>query len=229
MQQTQQSPINRALIMLVIYLVIYYFGGAARQLLYPVIWLVAFLHETGHALGALFSGGQVLSLQVNPNGSGVTTTQGGSIGLILIGGYVGSAVLGNILFYIGAHKRRMSQTALLALAGLMVFSILKWPGSMASTILLLFYAVVLFFIAMRTNWDQNVAMFFGMTSVLYVIQDFQVGPGSDLMAYEQHIGIFPAQIWMYIWLIIVLVITWQNLRYSFGQSSFNLLPKRYRK
>ena len=100
---------------------------------------------------------------------------------------------------------------------------------MASTILLLFYAVVLFFIAMRTNWDQNVAMFFGMTSVLYVIQDFQVGPGSDLMAYEQHIGIFPAQIWMYIWLIIVLVITWQNLRYSFGQSSFNLLPKRYRK
>lgn len=202
--------------MLLIYAFVWYFGGSARQLMYPVIWLVAFLHETGHALGALFSGGEVLSLQVNPDGSGLTTTRGGSVGLIIMGGYVGSALLGNLLFYIGARKRRMAQTALLALAGLMLFSILKWPGGPLSTLLLLVYAAVLFFIALRTNWDQNVVMFFGMASVLYVIQDFRVGPGSDLKAYEQHIGIFPAQIWMYVWLGIVLLITWQNLRQTFG-------------
>ena len=210
------SPLQRAVIMLLIYAFVWYFGGSARQLMYPVIWLVAFLHETGHALGALFSGGEVLSLQVNPDGSGLTTTRGGSVGLIIMGGYVGSALLGNLLFYIGARKRRMAQTALLALAGLMLFSILKWPGGPLSTLLLLVYAAVLFFIALRTNWDQNVVMFFGMASVLYVIQDFRVGPGSDLKAYEQHIGIFPAQIWMYVWLGIVLLITWQNLRQTFG-------------
>jgi Peptidase M50B-like len=207
----QNSPLVRALFMLVIYLVIYYFGGAARQLLYPVIWLVAFLHETGHALGALITGGEVLSLQINPDGSGLTTTRGGSIAIILLGGYVGSAILGNLLFYIGIKRHRWSQTALLVLAGLMVFSFLKWPSTASSGILLLLYAAALVFIALKTTWDQNVVMFFGMASVLYVIQDFQVGPSSDLRMYEEHIGIFPAQIWMYLWLALVLFITWSNL------------------
>jgi hypothetical protein len=216
--QQQNTPLTRALAMLIIYLVLYYFGGAARQLLYPVIWLVAFLHETGHALGALITGGNVIALQINPNGSGLTTTQGGSIAVILMGGYIGSAVLGNILFYIGFKKRRLAQSALLVLAGLMVFSFLKWPSTMMSGGLLLAYAACLFFIALKTNWDQNVAMFFGMASVLYVIQDFQVGPSSDLRAYEEHIGLFPAQIWMYIWLGIVVVITYYNLRGTFSRS-----------
>jgi hypothetical protein len=61
-------------------------------------------------------------------------------------------------------------------------------------------------------------MLFGMASVLYVIQDFQVGPSSDLRAYEEHIGLFPAQIWMYIWLGIVVVITYYNLRGTFSRS-----------
>ena len=209
--QQQNSPLVRALFMLVIYLVLYYFGGAARQLLYPVIWLVAFLHETGHALGAIITGGEVVSLQINPDGSGLTTTRGGSVAIILLGGYIGSALLGNLLFYIGIKRHRWSQTALLCLAGLMIFSFLKWPSTANSGILLLIYAAALLFIAFKTNWDQNVIMFFGMASVLYVIQDFQVGPSSDLKAYEQHIGIFPAQIWMYIWLALVLFITYSNI------------------
>jgi Peptidase M50B-like len=212
MRTYPQTPLTKALMMLVIYLILFYFGGSAKALLYPVIWLVAFLHETGHAVGALISGGQVLSLQINPDGSGLTTTQGGNIALILMGGYVGSAILGNILFYIGMKRRRLAQTALLFLAGLMIFSMIKWPSSGMSMGLLLVYAAALFYIAMRTTLDQDVILFVGMASVLYIIQDFQVGPSSDLRAYEQHIGIFPAQIWMYIWLAIVLFITYSNVR-----------------
>ncbi len=197
--------------MLVIYLVLYYFGGSARQLLYPIIWLVAFLHEMGHALGALVTGGEVVALQINPDGSGLTTTRGGSVGIILVGGYVGSALLGNILLYIGLKKRAWSQTALLALAGMMIFSFLKWSSTTSSGLLLLAYAVVLLFVAFKTAFDQDVVLFFGMASVLYVIQDFQVGPSSDLRAYEAHIGLFPSQIWMYIWLAIVVFITYSNI------------------
>jgi Peptidase M50B-like len=159
--QKDPSPLSFAILMLVAYLILYYFGGSARQLLFPIIWLVAFLHETGHALGALVSGGDVLSLQINADGSGVTTTRGGSPGLILMGGYIGSAFLGNILFYIGMRKHRLAQAALYTLAVLMVFSAIKWPSSMESTVLLVIYAAVLFFVAAKTTWDQKVALFFG--------------------------------------------------------------------
>lgn len=212
----QQAILTRTLLMLLVYLAIYYIGGSLRQLMYPIIWLVAFLHETGHALGALLTGGEVVTLQINPNGSGFTATRGGNIAFILIGGYVGSAILGNVLFYIGARKRRLAQSALMVLAGLMLFSILKWPGDLLSNGLLLLYAIVLFFIAVKTNWDQHVAMFFGLASVLYVIQDFNVGPSSDLKAYEQYIGVFPAHIWMYVWLFVVLLISYYNFKNVFG-------------
>ena len=224
--QTRQSPLSFALILLFAYLFLYYFGGAARQLLFPIIWMVAFLHETGHALGALLSGGEVISLQINADGSGVTTTRGGSVALILMGGYVGSALLGNLLFYIGARKHRLSQAALLTLSLLMVFAIIKWPSTMESTVLLFIYAAILFFIASKTMWDQKVVLFFGLVSVAYIIQDFQVGPSSDLQAYEKHIGIFPAQVWMYIWLIIVVAITYINLKGLFRGADFGFRSSR---
>jgi Peptidase M50B-like len=227
--QKDPSPLSFAILMLVAYLILYYFGGSARQLLFPIIWLVAFLHETGHALGALVSGGDVLSLQINADGSGVTTTRGGSPGLILMGGYIGSAFLGNILFYIGMRKHRLAQAALYTLAVLMVFSAIKWPSSMESTVLLVIYAAVLFFVAAKTTWDQKVALFFGMASVVYIIQDFQVGPSSDLKAYEQYIGIFPAHIWKYIWLLIVLMITYWNVKGTFRPGDLGLSTSRNRR
>jgi hypothetical protein len=225
----QQSPLSSVILMLAAYLILFYFGGAARQLLYPVIWLVAFLHETGHAMGALISGGEVVSLQINADGSGVTTSRGGSVALILAGGYIGSAFLGNLLFYIGIRKHRLSQIALYTLAVLMVFSAIQWPSSLESTALLFVYAAVIFLIAAKTNWDQKVVMFFGMASVLYIIQDFQVGPSSDLKAYEEHIGIFPAKAWMYVWLAIVVGITLWNIKGSFRSGEFKLLTSRNRR
>ena len=86
---------------LAIYLALVFLGGeVGKTILYPIHLLVTFLHELGHALGALITGGSVLALQVNEDGSGWTKTAGGNLGIILMGGYLGSALLGNILFYI---------------------------------------------------------------------------------------------------------------------------------
>jgi hypothetical protein len=225
-----RSLFFRALVMLMLYLGLRYFGGSASQLLFPIIWLVAFLHELGHALAALLTGGNVLALVVNGNGSGLTTTQGGSAGLILMGGYLGSALFGNLLFYVGATKRQWSRGALLTLAGLMLFSAIKWHTTATSTLLLLGYAAVLILIASRVRtgvWGQNILMFFGMASVLYVLQDFRVGPSSDLAAYEQYVGILPAEAWMYVWLLLVALLTWWNVRQIFARpSAFQDAPVR---
>lgn len=72
-------------------------------LLYPLRLFVTFVHEAGHGIAALATGGQIGQLQVYPNGSGIATTAGGARWLILPAGYIGAAAFGAALFYI-AHR-----------------------------------------------------------------------------------------------------------------------------
>lgn len=209
-----QSKIHlRVFAVFLIYAILKFMGGTFGALvLYPVTLLVTFLHEFGHALGALLTGGEVSGMQINPDGSGYTVTRGGSAGVVLIGGYLGSAVLGNVLFRIGARHHRMSQGALIAMGFFMGLSGLIWFQSVESTLILAVFAFSLAFIALRTDFDQDLLMFLGLAAVLYIIQDFNVGPSSDLAMYEKVVGIFPAQIWMYVWLALAAGLFVWNLR-----------------
>ncbi len=204
--------------MVLVYVALRFMGGSFGNLvLYPVTLLVTFLHEFGHALGAIFTGGTVQSMQINPDGSGYTISRGGSPGIILMGGYLGSAALGNVMFRIGARHRSITQTTLIVLSCLMVLAGIVWFESFQSTALLTVFGALLFFIARNTDWDQDVLMFLGLAAVLYIIQDFNVGPGSDLAMYEQAVGLFPSHVWMYIWLALAAILFYWNLRAILGK------------
>ena len=206
----------RAFAMVFIYIALKFFGGSFGQMaLYPVTLLVTFLHEFGHALGAILTGGDVLEMRIAPDGSGHTLTRGGSPGFILIGGYLGSALLGNVLFYIGIRQRSWAQASVMVLAVLMMLAGIIWFESFTSSGLLFGFAFLLFFIARNTSWDQDVLMFLGIAVVLYILQDFNVGPRSDLARYQEVVGLFPAQIWMYIWLGLALLLFYANLKEIF--------------
>jgi Peptidase M50B-like len=203
----------RLLAMLLIYGILKFMGGSFGHLaLYPVTLLVTFLHEFGHALGAIITGGTVEGLNIAPDGSGYTVTRGGSQAVVLMGGYLGSAVLGNLLFYIGAREKRLTQTTLRILSGLMMVTGILWFESLASTALLFAFALILIFVVRRTGWDQDILMFLGLAAVLYIIQDFNVGPSSDLAMYEKTVGIFPANVWMFVWLGVAGLLFFGNLR-----------------
>lgn len=218
-----KNLLPRLLAMVLVYLILRFFGGSFGNLvLYPVTMLVAFLHELGHAAGAILTGGSVEGLQINPDGSGYTITRGGSAGVILMGGYLGSALLGNLMFRIGVKHRTHAQNALLVLAFLMALSGIIWFESFISTGLLFAFSAVLFFIARRTTWDQDMLMFLGLATVLYIIQDFRTGPSSDLMMYEKVVGIFPYQVWMYLWLALAIGLSLWNLRELFGRRIFQV-------
>ncbi len=206
----------RVLAMVVVYGILKFLGGSFGHLmLYPVTLLVTFLHEFGHALGALLTGGGVEGMQINPDGSGYTVSRGGSPGVILMGGYLGSAILGNLLFRIGVKYKHLTQSTLVILAVIMALAGLIWFESFESTAILFVFAGSLFFIALKTTWDQDVLMFFGLAAVLYIIEDFNVGPSSDLAMYEKMVGIFPKQVWMYLWLGLAALLFWWNLREIF--------------
>jgi Peptidase M50B-like len=202
--------------MVVVYGILKFLGGSFGHLvLYPVTLLVTFLHEFGHALGAILTGGNVEGMQINPDGSGYTVTRGGSPGVVLMGGYLGSAILGNLLFRIGVKHRTSTQTTLIALAVIMALAGIVWFESFQSTAILFVFAASLYLIARKTTWDQDLLMFLGLAAVLYIIQDFNVGPKSDLAMYEQMVGIFPSTVWMYIWLAFAAILFWWNLREMF--------------
>jgi len=204
------------LVILAIYFGLRYFGGYWGKLaIYPITQFVTFLHEFGHALGAILTGGEVLNLQVSQDGSGFTRTAGGSRPIVLMGGYLGSAIFGNLLFLAGAKMKSYSQWVLYLVAALMVFSGLFWYNSIYTTGLLCGFAVLLLFIAAKTNWDSEILMFLGLASILYIIEDFNVGPRSDLKKYAELFVFIPANVWMYIWLVVALLLTGLNLRLVF--------------
>ena len=121
-----QRTLLKILVALGIYFFIKYFVPYGQILLHPVNLLVTFLHEFGHAMGALLTGGYVDSIQINSDGSGFCRTAGGWRSIVLMGGYLGSAILGNILLHIGLSKPSWSRNTLYVIAGFMLFTGFWW-------------------------------------------------------------------------------------------------------
>lgn len=212
----KDKTIIHIIVILAIYLGLRYFGGSiGATILYPITLLVTYLHEFGHALGAILTGGSVEALQINGDGSGYTKTRGGFHAVIIMGGYIGSAIFGNLLFYIGARKPRIAHITLYVLASLMLMSAFFWFNSLFTTGLLILFALVLYFFANKTTFGREVLMFLGLASIIYIVQDFNVGPSSDLQAYADLFVFIPAMVWMYIWLGIVLLLCFANFRLIF--------------
>ena len=204
----------------IVYFLLRFMGGSlGEKLLYPITLLVTFLHEFGHAIGAAVTGGSVKGIQINLNGSGVTTSAGGNQAITLLGGYLGSAFFGNLLFYIGAKLTNYHRVTLLFLGGMMVFTSIFLFESVITTAILIVYAALLYVIARHAEWPGWALMFFGVASTLYIIQDFNYGPSSDLAQFENVVGIFPADIWKYIWLIAVVLMFIYNIRLILGRTS----------
>jgi len=212
----KNNILARILIFLGIYLGLKYFGGEiGAKILYPITLLVTFLHEFGHALGALITGGGVNRVQISQDGSGFTETVGGMRSVILMGGYLGSAILGNLLFYLGAKKEKSSEIVLYVLAVLMAFTGLIWFNSIFTTVVLFIFAGVLIFIANKTSFSREVLMFLGLATIIYIIQDFNVGPSSDLEKYAEIFVVVPVSFWMYLWLAVAVILSFFNLRMIF--------------
>ena len=216
----RNAIIIRMLVIMAVYFGLTYFGGeVGRKILYPIRLFVTFLHEFGHAIGAVLTGGWVEEVQINQDGSGWTRTANGNRPITIMGGYLGSAIFGNILFYVGAKLKWLVKPMLFVLICAMLVTAFYWFNSFFTTSVLVLFSLVLCFIALKTDFGQEVLMFLGLASVLFIIQDFNVGPRSDLKAYEEVMVILPAQVWMYIWLGVAILLLYLNMRILLKSSS----------
>ena len=181
---------------------------------YPVKIFVVGLHELAHALAALLTGGQVLSIQIFPDEGGLTTTRGGWPFVITSAGYVGSLLLGGLLLYLSS-RRAWSRQLSVALAVLISLCTLIFFRNFFAIAYGLLAAVALFFCAYRLPVAVNFYLirFVAVASCLYAVLDIRsdlfnaapIGQPSinDAAALSQLTGI-PAIVWAVLWLAISL-------------------------
>lgn len=200
------------IILIIIYFLLKYFIPYGNYIVYPINLMVTFLHEFGHSLFALLTGWSVKSMQINTDGSGYAITAGWWSSLILIGWYIGSAIFWNILLYIWFKKQKLSQYIIYLLSWLLIFSAIIWFNSIISTIILLLLAGLLILISKNKNYNSVVLQFLWITTLLHIIEDFNVWPKSDISKFGDIFIVIPDFLWMIIWLIIVVWITGWNIK-----------------
>jgi len=78
-------------------------------ILWPIRLFVTIIHESGHAICTVISGGTVKYLQIHPNGEGVTwgASPEWAQWLVISGGYLGTTLFGALLLQVArlsGHK-----------------------------------------------------------------------------------------------------------------------------
>jgi hypothetical protein len=92
-----------------------------EYLVYPIRLFVTFIHESGHALVAVLTGGSVQSLTISADTSGLTyAVPSGFFGALLTSsaGYLGTTVFGVLMLYL--IRKRFSPNKILTAEGIFV-------------------------------------------------------------------------------------------------------------
>lgn len=93
---------------------------ALYVVLAPLRLFVTYVHEAGHGLGAVLTGGQVIRFTVSPDGSGLATTAGGTRAVVISAGYLGAAMFGSGLFYLANRYSRYDRLIAFAIGIFMI-------------------------------------------------------------------------------------------------------------
>ena len=130
--------------------VLWQWSGSAA-ILYPFRLLVTFVHEAGHGLAAIVSGGRFIEFTVYPTGAGVALTAGGNPWLVLPAGYLGAALFGAILLYT-ANRVEDERWVTVFVGGFFVAVALIFTGEARGPVLIsCLVAAVLWGIASQLN------------------------------------------------------------------------------
>ncbi len=188
-------------------------------LMYPLRLFVTFVHESGHGLAALLTGGDFRSLTVMADGSGVAMTAGGARALILPAGYLGAALFGAGLFILANTVRR----ARLVSAGLAVLlaalTLLYTPLLSTGWLVGLAFAAVIGLLAWKAHAEVNrlvlmaLAVLVGLNAVLdltTLVNHSGLALGgvrNDAAAFSAEIfPLIPGALWALLWAAIAIAL-----------------------
>jgi hypothetical protein len=190
----------------------------------PLSTFTTTVHEMGHAIACLLTGGTVTGMTVVSDGEGhggLTFCVGGNPFIYTQAGYLGTALFGSLLIWLGRYPR-LSRLILIAVGGSFIFGggmfmVRTIAGGqalagIASLIVATALGSALIWAAAKTNyyWANLLLLFLGVQTGLNAIIDDRtlflqaVGaiPGSWSDASNMaHMTGYPAALWALMWTI----------------------------
>lgn len=141
---------------------------------FPVKLLVVLLHESSHGVMTLLTGGRIIEMQITYQLGGSCIAKGGNPIFIAPAGYIGSALLGALIFA-STKNFRFSSTVCTVLAIVFLLLVVLYIKTIFGILYTLGFSV-LFFLSPR--FLPNFIHFFllrtiGIMSCLYVIIDIK--------------------------------------------------------
>lgn len=241
---------RRALSMTAIAMVLVYIIWnipALDFVLYPLQLFTTFIHEAGHALATLITGGDVVNFSIALDGSGVTTRRGGADWLIGPAGYLGAALFGSILFFTVNRFPRLTNPISIGLGvGIALFTIFFSGGSLIALLIGVGMGMAMMALGLRAHpiitmlvlnilaVSTALEAFLDLQYLVFVIDASNGSIPNDAVQFSQRVTPFiPASMVAVTWAAIAIIMfgmalyygAWQPLRGEIN-SSYNTLLRR---
>lgn len=193
--------------------------------IWPLRVLVVFFHELSHGGAALVTGGSIDSISISRNEGGVVWTRGGSSFAISSAGYLGSLVIGLILF-IGAVRSDFDRWIAGGFGVLVLITAALYMRDGFAVIFACGFGITMIASAILLPQDLTdlILRIIGLTSMIYAPYDilddtiFRNLPDSDAGNMAKAFG-GTGLFWGWVWVATSLVLILLCLRFGIGAKS----------
>lgn len=180
----------------------------------PLDWAETFFHELSHGLVALFTGGQVESLRLHLDGSGLCTFRGGWPFAAAFAGYAGAPLWGLAIFRLAGGGRILAGALAVGVLLVMLF----WVRD-PITLLIAGVLLTLFALPLRWrpgDWLRSACEVLGLAVILNALRapTALFGNGIGDAAELARMSWIPASVWIVLWLAIALGCLWSAWRHA---------------
>ncbi|MGN7438603.1 MAG: M50 family metallopeptidase [Alcanivorax sp.] len=175
---------------------------------WPMQWMETFFHEISHGLASILTGGRIVSIELNINGSGWCRSVTNLRLFTTFSGYFGAVIWGGLIYVMAdnASPKSADRIAMLIL-GLIGMTMLLWARDVVTWGILGIIAVP-FIIILKTKElvaEQVFMRFAGIYILLNAIKSplhlLRSETGGDA-ATMQSLTLLPQFIWVMIWVIL---------------------------
>ncbi|MBI2633141.1 MAG: M50 family metallopeptidase [Parcubacteria group bacterium] len=210
--------------------VILWFIPFAEIITYPLLIFATIIHEMCHAIVTLLTGGSVVLIQINTNGSGVTWTSGGMPILIGNAGYLGTITYGGWMLMLCKNARQATIALIITVSFIFITTILFIRPLISFGFLFGIFFTIATVLCIRFFSQSLLQLCMSFLSLQLVLNGFSslrtvtmialtVKQNSDAVDLEQA-TLIPAYLWTFFWIALsffVLLFVAKNFKKSFSQ------------
>jgi Peptidase M50B-like len=184
------------------------------ELLAPLSIFASILHELGHSVGAILSGGEVSGFTLSPDCPCLyACTRGGSPFLILLGGNLFSIGAAFLFVYVGRIISKIPQFVIstlifLSLLMLLTVKMIDDENILSNVQVGIYVLIFVIFMLLRSGWAGTFLIVFGFLNLILIVKDIMMGGIlSDISRYERQFPYVMPIVFIVLWLTVLLYVS----------------------